>query len=561
TSFSASTIQSTVMSAWDQTLAMPCTTWDTSVSPAVCTEAVYDPTYTTVITVENGSYNLTDSGTSTNYPLKFQGSAVASIGCGPTCTCPSGQPSCDLSSVTGCAERCYVRTNRDVEVPAKIQMKPLTAGTKPSFTISGGSYAMIVGGPDSKSSVQATVEDFQIAGLTTIVGISVAYTADATVKRSKFKSLKSGIEMSTVAATSATFKSVDNSFTKCVFALSNMKAGTIARIQSENGYGNITWGNTRGCLNWGSGHFTMEAPFQCYLQGGSATAYSSATMGVYTALQAGEGGINVSTATLDPSTGAITNQGTPTEGLDPDTGQPFFQVMGTGSFSGTQYLFQYGLFADKTVFIALRNVAISNLGTGICQNMVTGTSSTRRVTLANTKITNYKTMYYKGTGNAYCVSPDLTVSPQLANVNATATASPIMFNPSSGICLTSDWKAPSAMTPNYQTPVRPNPYPSDTSGLYNAPGMTCASSAECANSASCCPATGTQTCGTSGSTDAVSNGICMCVAVNQPCSADTQCCAGYCHPTYSQCVCASATSACTSNSQCCSNSCTSNVCD
>ncbi|MGI9255160.1 MAG: hypothetical protein ACR2J8_15565 [Thermomicrobiales bacterium] len=542
-----------MQNAWDPALAMPCTAY----TGGVCTETTYDSAYVATITVADGSYNLTDS---TNYPIKLQGTASTSMGCGPTCTCPAGQPSCDLSAVADCASQCYIRTKRDEIVPAKIRIKPFTAGTTPAFSVGSGSAVALVGGPSQTSRVDATFENLKFSGTSSIVGISLNFAGNAVVRNCRFSTLKYGAEINSNAVAGNEMQVIDSQFTKCAHGLSVNKAGTTVRMKTENGYGTQMWGNSRGCVHWGSGHFTLEAPLMCYLQGGSSTSYSSSAMGIYTATSAGEGGINVSTATLDSATGAITSAGTATEGLDPDTGMPYFQIMGTGSASGSQYLFQYGLFADKTAFIALRNVAISNLGTGICQNMVSGASAIKRVTLANVKITNYKTMYYKGAGSAYCVSPDLTATPQLANTNATSTASPMQFNPLSGICLTTDWKAPADLTPNYQSPVLPNPYPSDTSGILNPPGGTCSSSSVCANSGSCCPATGTQTCGTGGSTDAITGGICMCLGVNVKCGANSQCCGGYCHPTELVCTCAVAGASCTANSQCCGGVCTSNVC-
>ncbi|MFM9105403.1 MAG: hypothetical protein ACKOWF_01735, partial [Chloroflexota bacterium] len=549
-------IQSTVQAAWNASLAMPCTATDAN---GICTETTYDPAYVATITVEPATYNLTAS--STHYALKLQGTADSSWGCGPTCTCPTGEPACDLSAVTGCASQCYLRKDRDQVVPAKVVFRSGVANSRATFSISGGGAVAFSGGPDAASQVQATFEDIEFKATTTNNGISASYASDTTVRRCRFVSVKWGVDMPSTATSGSTYTVIDSEFTKSLFAISMQKAGNIARVKTENGRGSQVWGNTRGCVVWGSGHVTFEGPLMCYLQGGSSTAFSSSAMGVYTQLSGGTGGINVSTATLDSATGAITNAGTATEGLDPDTGQPFFQIMGTGSSSGTQYLFQFGLFADKTAFIALRNTAISSLGTGICQNMASGTNPVKWVTAANLKITNYKTMWYRGAGNAYCVSPDLSATPQLANTNATTTASPTQFNPSSGICTTSDWKAPTALTPNYRTPALPNPYPSDTSGASNPPGGRCTTSSVCANSGSCCPATGTQTCSTGGdSATTIANGICMCLGINVACDADSQCCNGYCHPTYKQCTCAADGAACSSNAQCCNGTCATGSC-
>ena len=477
TTDSPATIQQKVQTAWNAELAMPC-------DDASCTTRTYNPDYIAEVTFENGSYNLTDSSTSTTYPLKFQGTADTSLGCGPVCTCPTGQPNCDLSSVTSCAAACYIRTNRDVEVPARIRMGACTANTKPALSAQSGNGLVLVGGPSLHSQPDVTIEDFKFSGTPNVTtGVRCDSVANCTIKRSRFTNLLMGADILPSASTQTAMTLVDNEFTKSTFAFGNHKTGAKLTLQSENGYGNIVWGNTRGGIRWGSGHVSLEGPLTVYLQGGASTAFSSAAMGVYTQTQSGEGGVNVSTATLDPTTGAFSAQGDANEGLSYVSGLPWLTVLGTGKTTGTQYLFQYGLFADKTAFIALRNATFSNMGSTIDQNMVSGTSTTKRVTIQGLALTNYKTMYKKGTGSGYCSATPGEL------VNCTTTASPIMFNPSSGICATSGFKSCNSATPVYQTPTLPSPYPSDTSGTKSPPGGRCtipsASSTECANSGPC----------------------------------------------------------------------------
>ncbi|MEN9799430.1 MAG: hypothetical protein RL653_3126 [Pseudomonadota bacterium] len=530
---SPASVQATVQNAWNSSLAMPCI----ESTGGTCTKTEYDPTYRAMVRIAPGTYNQTDTSTTTHYPLKLQGTAVNSLGCGPACTCPSGQPTCDLSSVTGCAPECYLRTHRDEVVPAHVTVKTCNTGTRPSIGISGGGAVMIVGGPDTKSQVAATVQELALSGTTSLTGIQVTSVSSLLAKRNRFSTLLRGVDVTTTAATGTEVVLVDNEFTKSTFGVGIQKTGTTVYLRSDNGYGNIVWGNTRGGFSWGSGHVSVESPMFVYLQGGTATAFSSSAMGIYTQAQNGVGGFNVSTATLDPTTGAFTVVGNGNEGLDPDTFQPLLQIMGSHN-AASKTAFQYGTYADKTSFIGLRNIAFANMRTGVCQNMVSGTSTTKRVTAANLRMSNIaRNVWYKGTGSAYCESPDLVSVPQRSIVWCGSTGTTVMMNPSSGICATSTFTACSSMTPAYTSPPQPSPYPADTSGLLMAPGLPCTSSAECANGQSCCPATGPQVCSINGdTTPTISNGICVGLGLNQKCADSSQCASNNCNTSIGKCV-------------------------
>lgn len=530
-------IQTTARTAWKADLAMPCI----ETTNGVCTTTGYDPNYEAVIRIAPGTYSLM-SGT-TPIPILLQGPVGGAIGCGPTCTCPAGQPDCDLSAVTGCPSQCYIRTNRDQVVPANIKIKTCQPGVRPTLSMTGSTGVIQIGGPDAKSMVAATVEDLIIAGTTAGIAASSAYSV--TARRNRFTTGQRGFRMTNNSDATSQAVLIDNEFTgNLQFGTDIAKNGNRLSFQSENGYGNTFWHFRTGAMSWSGGLVQLQSPTLVYLNGGTNNTAAFSTSGIYTLNGTVppnsvllEGGFNVSTATL--STTTMTAAGDKNEGLDPDTLEPLMQVIGNVQDAST---YQFGLHADKTVNIGIRNLAFSNVREGIRQVMSSTSTHpdlVRNVIAANIRMSGiYLTGWYRGLGTSSCEPPELSATPQRSMVFCGNPVTSVVTNPTgaSAPCPASSFTACADMSPAYVPPTPPNPFPTDTTGL-NPPGLPCASSADCANGQSCCPMTGAQVCSTGGaSTPTIANGICIGLGLNQKCFANSQCASGNCNTSINKCI-------------------------